>query len=156
MASSSKGWWAELDARMVRFMDRHGIRLLRISLGVVFIWFGLLKLSGRSPVVDLVVHAVPWAPPDVLIPALGAWETTVGIGLLFRFALRFTLLLFWLLLAGTLTVFLMAPHVAFQDGRPWLLTMEGEFIVKNLVLISGGLVVGSTVPGPQSKGSRKL
>ena len=140
---------------MVRSMDRHGIRLLRVSLGIVFIWFGALKVIGRSPVVDLVTNAVPWIPPDVLVPALGVWEMTVGIGLLFRLALRFTLLLFWLLLAGTLTVFLMAPHVTFQDGKPWLLTTEGEFIVKNLVLISAGLVIGSTVSPKQSKGSRK-
>ena len=130
---------------MVGFMSEYGPRILRYALAVVFIWFGALKLSGRSPVAELVAHTVYWLPANRVVPALGIWEMLVGVGLLFRVALRVTLLLFWLLLAGTSLVLVVRPDIAFQGGNPLLLTMEGEFVVKNLVLIAAGLVVGSRV-----------
>ena len=138
-------WWQRVDAAMIRFMAAWGIWLLRICLGVVFIWFGALKVFGYSPVVALVASAVPWFPPEVFVPFLGVWEILVGAGLLFRVALRLTLLLFWLQMAGTFLVLVLRPDIAFQGGNPLLLTTEGEFVIKNLVLISAGLVVGSTV-----------
>jgi len=79
------------------------------------------------------------------VPFLGVWEVAVGLGLLVGVALRLVLLLFWLQLAGTFLVLVVRPDIAFQAGNPFLLTTEGEFVVKNLVLIAGGLVVGSTV-----------
>lgn len=134
-----------VDARVVAFMSQYGPRIVRYALAIVFIWFGTLKIIGRSPVVELVARTVYWVPPERFVPFLGVWELVVGLGLLFRFALRVTLLLFWLLLAGTLLVLVQHPEIAFQDGNPLLLTTEGEFVVKNLVLIAAGLVVGSRV-----------
>ena len=46
-------------------------------------------------------------------------------------------------MAGTFLVLVMHPEVAFQDGNPFLLTVEGEFVIKNLVLLSAALVIGS-------------
>lgn len=66
-------------------------------------------------------------------------------GLLTGIALRLTLLLFWLQIAGTFLVLVLRPEVSFQRNNPLLLTMTGEFVVKNLVLIAAGLVIGSTV-----------
>jgi uncharacterized membrane protein YkgB len=134
-----------LDDPMVRFMQAHGIRALRIALGIVFIWFGALKVIGRSPVADLIAGTVYWVSPDWFIPCLGWWEIVVGAGLLFRLALRLVLFLFWLQLCGTLLVLVLRPDLSFQEGNVLLLTTEGEFVMKNLVLIAGGLVVGSTV-----------
>ena len=139
-------WWDNLDRRMVRFMSAHGVRLLRLSLAVTFIWFGMLKIVGASPVYDLVAHTVYWVSPEFFVPFLGIWEVAVGLGLLFAVAIRLTLLLFWLQLAGTFLVLILRPDIAFQQGNnPLLLTTEGEFVIKNLVLISAGLVVGGTV-----------
>lgn len=137
--------WDRIDRVMVRFMDTYGAELLRVSVAVVFIWFGLLKLIGRSPVYDLVARTVYWVSPEAFVPLLGVWEVAIGMGLLFRFALRVTLFLFWLQLAGTLLVLVVRPDIAFQHGNPLLLTTEGEFVVKNLALISAGLVIGATV-----------
>lgn len=138
-------WFERVDARFVAFMNTHGPRALRISLGIVFVWFGLLKLIGRSPVAELVSHTVYWLPSNVAVPLLGGWEMVVGLGLLFRVAMRLTLLLFWMLLAGTFLVLVLRPEIAFQGGNPMMLTTEGEFVIKNLVLIAGGLVVGGRV-----------
>ncbi|HVL47827.1 MAG TPA: hypothetical protein VM889_04665 [Candidatus Thermoplasmatota archaeon] len=134
-----------LDLRATRLMARYGATLLRVALGVVFLWFGLLKVIGRSPVEALVAGTIPWAPASVVIPALGILEVALGVGLVLGLALRAVLAIFWAQLAGTFLVLVLQPAVAFQDGNPLLLTVEGEFVVKNLVLIAAGLVVGGTV-----------
>ena len=143
--SSFKPRWERIDRWMVGFMDTYGTELLRISVAVVFIWFGLLKIVERSPVYDLVARTVYWVSPDFFVPFLGVWEVVIGVGLLFRLALRLTLFLFWLQLAGTFLVLVLRPDIAFQYGNPLLLTTEGEFVIKNLVLIAAGLVIGGTV-----------
>ena len=130
---------------MIQFMSGYGIRILRVCLGIVFVWFGLLKVIGQSPVAELVAHTVYWVPSEFFVPFLGVWEIVVGVGLLFALALRLTLLLFWLQMAGTFLVLVVKPEIAFQGGNPLLLTTEGEFVVKNLVLIAAGLVVGGSV-----------
>lgn len=140
--------WDRVDRRMVRFMTAFGIQILRVCLGIVFVWFGLLKVIGKSPVAALVAQTVYWVPPEAFVPFLGMWEMAVGIGLLCARAMRLTLLLFWLQMAGTLLVLVLRPDIAFQEGNPLLLTTEGEFVIKNLVLIAAGLVVGGTVRRP--------
>ena len=127
-------------------MRRYGVLALRIALGITFFWFGVLKILHVSPVADLVASTVYWFPPQFVVPALGVWEVLVGLGLLTGWALRLTLLFFFLQMAGTFLVLIMHPEIAFQGGNPLLLTVDGEFVVKNLVLIAAGLVVGSTVP----------
>lgn len=134
-----------LDKALVRLMGAYGVRALRWALGLVFVWFGALKLLRVSPVADLVARTVYWLPPDTFVPVLGVWEVAVGLGLLLGIALRLILLLFWLQMAGTFLVLFLRPDISFQGGNPLLLTVEGEFVVKNLVLIAAGLVIGSTV-----------
>lgn len=145
LLKASWQWFGRVDAVMIRFMTAQGTLLLRLSLAVVFIWFGGLKIAGRSPVADLVAGAVYWVNPSWFVPVLGLWEVLVGLGLLLRMALRPVLLLFWLQMAGTLLVPVIRPDLAFVAGNPLLLTTTGEFVIKNLVLIAAGLVIGSTV-----------
>ena len=142
---SLRGAYERLDERTVRFMAINGVRMLRIALGVVFTWFGLLKVIGQSPVADLVADTVFWIPPEFLVPLLGIWETAIGLGLFFSLALRLILLLLWIQMIGTFSILIVQPDIAFQGRNPFLLTTVGEFVIKNLVLIAGGLVVGSTV-----------
>ncbi|MGH2437761.1 MAG: cupin domain-containing protein [bacterium] len=149
--------WDRLDKALIAFMSTQGPRLLRMALGITFIWFGALKVAGLSPVADLVAQTVYWLPPAFFVPFLGWWEIVVGLGLLLGYALRLVLLLFWLQMAGTFLVLILRPELAFQSGNPLLLTVIGEFVVKNLVLIAAGLVVGSTVPrgkGPVDHGTQ--
>ena len=131
---------------MIAFMTAHGTRLLRVALSITFIWFGALKIAGRSPVADLVAQTVYWLPPAFFVRFLGWWELIIGLGLLSVVLLRLTLLLFWAQMAGTFLVLVLRPELAFQSGNPLLLTVTGEFVIKNLVLIAAGLVIGSTVP----------
>ncbi len=127
------------------FLRRWSIPALRTSLAIVFIWFGALKVFGVTPVTDLVASTIYWFDPDWVVPALGVVEIVVGLGLLFQVAMRAVLGLFFLMLIGTFLVLIIQPDVAFKDGNPLLLTVEGEFVIKNLVLLSAGMVIGATV-----------
>ena len=137
-----------IDAGVTRFLRRWSIPALRISVAVVFIWFGALKILGVTPVTDLVASTVYWVDPDWFVPVLGVAEVLVGLGLLFRIMLRTVLALFALQMLGTFLVLVVLPEVSFQDGNVFKLTVEGEFVIKNLVLLSAGLVVGATVGSP--------
>lgn len=138
--------WTRLqraDARILALLRRVSLPSLRISLGVVFVWFGALKVAGVTPVTELVGGTVYWVDPAWFVPALGMVEVAVGIGLVAGRLLRVVLLLFAAQMVGTLLVLVVQPDVAFTDRNPLLLTVEGEFVIKNLVLLSAGLVVAS-------------
>ncbi len=134
-----------IDLMITTFLRRWSIPALRVSLGVVFVWFGAMKVFDVTPVADLVASTVYWFDPGWVVPVLGVFEVIVGIGLLFRIALRLVLGLFALQMVGTFLVLALLPEVAFDGGNPLLLTVEGEFVVKNLVLLSAGMVVGATI-----------
>lgn len=136
--------WQDLDRRVTGLMRVYGIDLLRVAVALVFIWFGMLKVAGESPVAELVADTVYWLPSGFFVRFLGVWEVIVGLGLLVPVALRLTLLLFWAQMAGTFLVLVVHPGLAFESNNPLLLTVTGEFVVKNLVLITAGVVIGST------------
>jgi len=130
--------------RRVRdIVNRRCVLLLRVSLGVIFIWFGALKLSNSTPVADLVADTVPFLPRDLFVPALGAFEVLLGAALLIGRWLGPVVFLMVAHLAGTFLVLVTQPQIAFEGGNPLYLTMTGEFVVKNIVLISAGLVVAT-------------
>ena len=140
-----------VDAAILDALRRMAPSLLRISLGVVFVWFGALKVLGVTPVTDLVAGTVSWADPGWFVPALGVVEVLIGTGLILGRRLRLVLVLFTGQMGGTFLVFLVQPDVAFLAGNPLLLTVEGEFVVKNIVLLSAGLTVAShltALPAP--------
>lgn len=135
----------DLDGKIVRFLSAYSVLFLRLALALTFIWFGTLKVIGASPVAQLVADTLPMFPPEVIVPAVGVLEIIIGIGLMTRFALRITLLFFFLQMAGTFLVFITQPNLAFQHNDPFLLSTIGEFVIKNFVLVSAGLVIGATV-----------
>ena len=132
------------DRKLSEWMDKWGMRLLRYSLGIVFIWFGLLKPLGVSPAAELVERTVYWFPPDVFVPILGWWEVAIGACMLWRPLIRVSIFLLLLQMPGTMLPLFLLPDVCFRHV-PWALTLEGQYIVKNLTLVSAALVVGGTV-----------
>jgi uncharacterized membrane protein YphA (DoxX/SURF4 family) len=143
---------AGLDLAMVRWMARRGPLLLRVSLGTVFLWFGALKFfPGLSPAQGLATRTIGaltggLVPPDVSLPVLAAWECVIGLGLLAGRGLRAILLLLWVQMLGTLAPMFLFPAEVFVRV-PWAPTLEGQYIIKNVVLVSASLVVGATVRG---------
>jgi uncharacterized membrane protein YkgB len=134
-----------VDHAAVGFMERHGIAALRVALAIVFIWFGVLKVVDRSPVEDIVKETIFFLPGDPFFRLLGCLEIAIGVGLLVPVALRLTLLVFWAQMAGTFLTLFVLPDRSFQGGNPLLLGVLGEFVVKNLVLMSAGLVIYASI-----------
>ncbi|RNC81682.1 MAG: hypothetical protein ED559_07815 [Phycisphaera sp.] len=130
-------------------MRRYGFDALRYSLAVIFIWFGLLKPLGISPAKQLVLQTVDWMPlfsARVWLSVIGWWEVVIGILFLCKPAIRFAIALLALQMVGTFMPLVLLPSVTFQEGRiPYGLTMEGQYIIKNLLIISSALVIGGTV-----------
>jgi uncharacterized membrane protein YphA (DoxX/SURF4 family) len=141
-----------VDAAITSWMARHGLPLLRISLGAVFLWFGALKFfPGLSPASDLAARTIATlsfgaVPAEVSVPLLAAWECAIGLALLFGVFMRATLLLLAIQMAGTLTPLLLFPGEVFSR-IPYAPTLEGQYIIKNAVLISAAIVLGATVRG---------
>jgi putative oxidoreductase len=116
------------------------IFLLKLSLALVFFWFGVLKLTGVSPVIDLLNHSLPMLAQSPHIELLGLAEMFIAVGLVVNKFSRYVATLMILYLFGTLSLVWIAPQLIFAPAFP-VLTMPGEFIAKNFVLISAGLVV---------------
>ena len=133
-----------VDRRIATWMEKYGLFFLRVSLATIFIWFGALKPLGISPAEELVKRTVYWFPPDQFVPILGWWEIGIGVCLLIRPLIRLGLLLLFLQMPGTILPLFLLPEVCFTRF-PIGLTMEGQYIVKNLVLIGAAIVVGGTV-----------
>lgn len=128
-------------------MARNGITLLRISMGVVFIWFGALKLvPDLSPAEPLIRETIDFIPMAIFLPLLAIWEIAIGLGFITGKFMRLTILLLFLQMPGTISPMFLRPDLVFTSF-PFGLTLEGQYIVKNLVLVSAALVIGSTVRG---------
>lgn len=114
---------------------------LRMSLGLVFVWFGMLKVVGDSPVAELVHATMPWASQRLLVPALGCVEIVLGLALLAGRPRRLALAAVAAHLAGTFLTFIQAPQMVIVGHNPLMLTGNGEFVLKNLVLICAALLL---------------
>lgn len=116
------------------------VTLLRWSLAIIFIWFGLLKVAGYNPVFDLVHSVLPFMAAGTGLKLLGIFEVLVGLGLLanrWRLGLHIILVFH---LAGTFLTFFTAPSLVFDPYFP-ILSLAGEFVIKNLTLGIAGIVV---------------
>ena len=132
---------SKLDKLMVDDMRKWGIPILRVMLGIVFLWFGALKIFGVTPVTDLVGQTYSFFPVTEFLVFLGVWEVVIGIGLILKIFLRSVLAILWLQMLGTFIASILEPSMFF-NGNIFLLTIEGEFLVKNLVLVASGIVIG--------------
>ena len=137
----------EIDRSITHYMARYGLVILRIGLGVIFVWFGALKLfPGASPAEELVRNTVYFISPDIFQPILAIWEVVIGLGLIIGKYMRVTLLLLFLQMAGTSLPLVLLPEVVWSKF-PFILTLEGQYIIKNLAIIGSGIVLGGTVRG---------
>ena len=126
-----------LGERLIELLRISVPMLLRGSLGLTFVWFGGLKLAGEPTLpASLIAAIAPSVDPDLSVPLVGALEVVLGTGLLIGRWRPVFLGAAALHLSGTLLVLLLRPDVAFVDGNPLLLSVEGEYVVKNLVLLA--------------------
>ena len=132
----------KIDLVIISYLDKYSLAVLKFSLGVVFIWFGALKVFGQSPAAEVVSRTVYWIDPELFVPFLGLWEVTIGVCLLFTALIRLGLLLLAVQMPGTFLPLILLPEICFENV-PFDLTLEGQYIIKNMVLIGAAMVVGS-------------
>lgn len=148
------------DERITLCMKRCAILFLRISVGIVFLWFGVLKFfPGLSPAQEIATVTIErltfgFIQANVALIILATWETLIGIGLISGAFLRVTLFLLFAQMLGAMTPLFLFPAETFTIF-PYAPTFEGQYIIKNLVLISAGFVVGATVRGRRKSKSEQ-
>ncbi|HET9597154.1 MAG TPA: DoxX family protein [Anaeromyxobacteraceae bacterium] len=141
-----------LEERAAAWMAGHGMALLRVSMGVIFFWFGVLKFfPSLSPAEDLAGRTISvltfgLVDPSLSLPVLAAWECAIGLAFMTGRFMRAGVVLLFAQMAGTFLPLVFFPAEAWTRA-PYAATLEGQYIIKNLVLVSAGLVLGATVRG---------
>jgi uncharacterized membrane protein YphA (DoxX/SURF4 family) len=141
-----------VDVRITGTLARIGVPAIRVALGIVFLWFGVLKFfPNLSPAQDLAARTIEAltlgaVQPDLSLPVLAVWECVIGIGLILGRWLRGILALLAVQMAGTFTPLLLFPEETWTIF-PIAPTLEGQYIIKNVVLIAAAMIVGATVRG---------
>jgi uncharacterized membrane protein YphA (DoxX/SURF4 family) len=122
--------------------------MLRISIGIIYLWFGGLKFfPGLSPAEDLAKLTIfkltfGVIQPEVSLVLLAIWETFIGVVLISGVIQRIVIPLVLLHMVLTFSPFLLLPDLSFSS-EPFVLTLVGQYIIKNLIIISSILVIGS-------------
>ena len=151
LASVDRTTFHAVDRRITHWMATHGLVLLRISIGVVFLWFGALKFwPGLSPADRLATDTIDLLTFGLIEPGLARvllaiLETAIGIGLITGKLMRLTLLLLVGQMLGTVSPLFLFPELTWS--QPLVPTLEGQYILKNIVLVSAALTIGATVRG---------
>ena len=137
--------YLELEKKLSVFLKSKAITLLRLSMGIIYFWYGTLKIIGISPVEELVFKATHWIGTHHFVMFLGFYEVLIGLSLAIKKFLRVGLILLFLQFPGTFLPLFFNPEDCFTF-IPFGLTLEGQYIFKNLILISAGLVLISSIP----------
>lgn len=139
----------QIDQVATRLMARYGLRLLSISMGLVFVWFGALKLVGMSPAEPLIrdtLDFLPTALVNPLILLLAVWEVAIGIGFLTGKAKRVVLIMLLMQMAGAMSPLVLATE-RLWESFPLIWSLEGQYVFKDIILVSAGLVIGAANRG---------
>ena len=135
----------KLDNKIICKMKQMGMPSIRLSFGVIFIWFGILKPLGLSSAEGLLKSTVAWLPfgsPDNWLIFIGWWEVIIGILFLFHNTTRVAIILLMMQMVGTFMPLVLLPELTFQNNNYLLPTMEGQYIIKNLMIVSAALILG--------------
>ena len=121
--------------------------LIRIPIFIIFFWFGFLKIIDLSPAQELVQDTVYWMPflsAEMWTYMIGFWEVLIGVFFLFKKTTLVAMLLLLIQMSGTFLPLVILPEVTFQDSNPFLPTLEGQYIIKNIIIITAALIIGRT------------
>ena len=119
--------------------------LIRLPLFVIFFWFGLLKVIELSPARQLIIDTVFWMPflsAEAWVIVIGYWEMLIAIFFLTKRTTFLAMILLFLQMSGTFMPLILLPEISFQSSNPLLPTLEGQYIIKNIIIITAALVIG--------------
>ena len=138
-----------LEAVASGWLARHSVDVLRVSLGLVFLGFGVLKFfPGLSPAENMAEDTMSaltlgLVPESVGLVLVAALETAIGLSLTTGRWLRLGVALLGVAMVGILSPLVLLTDDLF--ARPYEPTLAGQYVLKDLVLVAGGLVVASNV-----------
>ena len=121
--------------------------LIRIPIFIIFFWFGFLKIMDLSPAQQLVKDTVYWMPfltAESWTYIIGAWEVLIAICFLFKRTTLIAMILLFLQMSGTFLPLVILPEITFQNSNPFLPTLEGQYIIKNIIIITAALMIGKS------------
>ena len=119
--------------------------LIRVPIFIIFFWFGFLKVIGLSPAQQFVQDTVYWMPfliAEVWTIIIGYWEMLIAICFLFKRTTLLGMILLFIQMSGTFLPLLILPDVTFQNSNPFLPTLEGQYIIKNIIIITAAILIG--------------
>ena len=119
--------------------------LIRLPLFIIFFWFGILKVFELSPARQLIIDTVFWMPilsAETWVIVIGYWEVFIAIFFLTRKTTLLAMILLFLQMSGTFMPLILLPDITFQSSNPLLPTLEGQYIIKNIIIITAALVIG--------------
>ena len=117
-----------------------GIHLLRIAIGLVYVWFGFLKLCGKCDLHELILQTLWWLPEVITMPLLGMGEVIIGLMFLYPFNMGLTLLLFFGHMMGTFLPLVLLPEMTMHETI-LLPNSTGQYILKNIVFLACGVLL---------------
>ncbi len=113
-------------------------KFARISMAIIFIWFGTLKVLGLSPaeqlVLDLLRETMPFLPESGFLLGFGIFEVLVGIGFLIPKLTKFITIAFGIHMVTTFMPLVILPAATWH--QLFVPTLIGQYIIKNVALIS--------------------
>lgn len=138
-----------IDRSVISFVRKHHETFCRVVLFIIFFWFGLLKIIDLSPATPLVqatfaVSLAWFVPFSYFIVGFGLFETLIGLLFLTRGAERVVLPLLAAHMFMTAIPLFVLPQLAWT--APFVPTMEGQYIIKNLALIATAITIAAHLP----------
>ena len=134
----------KIDELILDFLHRYGHWIHRVSLGALFIWFGLLKPLGHKTTSSILAHTIYWGDPDTMVLILGWWEVAIGVCIIIRPLLRIAILLLTIRLPGIILAFILKTEVCFYNF-PFAPTPEGQFLIKDLAIFFAALAIAGSL-----------
>lgn len=128
------------------YLFRNALVFLRVSIGFVYVWFGMLKFfPGLSPAEILAEETIELLMFDlveghVMILILAGWEVLLGIALIINFNMKKVIPLMLLHMLCTIVPVFIDSDTVFTS-IPFGLTLVGQYIVKNAVFVTAALLI---------------
>lgn len=142
-----KEWFEKIDSKIVSWLRQFEMPLVRIAIFIVYFWFGSLKLIGSSPAAPLVLalfdKTIHFVSFPVFYTFLSIYEVVIGILFLLPDAERVAIFLLGLHLFTTALPLILLPDITWQSFL--VPTLEGQYIIKNILIAALAVVVGSRV-----------
>lgn len=139
-----------IDKKIFEAFNKYGHNAHRISLGLIFIWFGLLKPFGAKTTTSLLAHTVYFFPPEIILPLLGWWEVAIGLTLIFKPLVTYSIILQFIRIPGTILALIIHPEICFIH-IPYVPSPEGQYLIKDIIILFAGIAIAGTVYKEKTK-----